>query len=154
MQDPRYAPPTADELLTQTPLARQAVRPLAVWLLLLLLVIVGLGWLGISLDAGRGLPIGGAALLVSVLLAPVEGGLAFFAFSLWRGWRWSRWGGVVVIFGLGLAQAAFSNANRFYAQGGGVVFIAYVLLPLLCLWWACALTLSVKARRYFGLLQK
>jgi hypothetical protein len=151
-----YAPPKAE---TEAAVPGTAVRrPVAVWLLILLLLAFALTFVSgvvryaATVSAHWGEIRGVAPFMLSLVwrLALVA---IFFAaaYGAFRGHAWSRWFGVVLIVAfaayISLRDDTPHNAND--AQRAGAQMARLVVASLLA-WWAYVLAFSSKAKRYFS----
>lgn len=158
MQRNPYGPPATTDLeLSSGEVPRR--RPIAVWLLLIVLCVftvsfaVGLarlfGYLAsnlsgihnpLALAMGVAWRVGLAAVAVFVIV------------SISRGRRWSCWLGLAAIVAVIIWNFWRHDDTRYpndpQRLGGAVS--QYILLPLLFAWWGYAFAFSSKARRYFS----
>ena len=157
-----YAAPAAAVAAVEVSFLRdepRPPRPIAVWLLLLLLFVftvlfafgaVRLFWSIFSQGvATRG---GWAVALAIAGSAAVPAALIWTGFASYSRKPWSRWVGAALI--LGYAAYGFLKPEGAYytndAQRAGGHLTRTFILPLLCAWWCYAFAFSKKARRYFA----
>lgn len=149
-----YTPPQSRTELS--PERDDPPRPIAVWLLIILLsIFVALFFWGISRfivgswanAAEIGVLVASTIWRLGIVGAFIAGG-----YGAYRRHRWSRWFGVALI----VLLAVFTLLRKdttYYAndaeRAGGYV-ARYVIVPLLFAWWVYALAFSRKARRYFS----
>ncbi len=156
MKRNRYVPPTNREIT----FPREAVpRPIAVWLLLLVLsvfvaffAINAARFLFAVVSHASEIRSGGAvavAVLWRMLLITV---FAMAALAIYHRWRWSRWLGVALIVGLGVCSLLGPDTTRYAneAERAGGFLGRLILLPPLLAWWGYAFGFSSKAKRYFA----
>jgi hypothetical protein len=155
-RNPYHPPATTDLELPSSAEVRR--RPIAVWLLLILLVIftlsfaVGLSkliWFVASNVAKAHKPLG---LLVAVGWRLGLAAIAVFVIvSICRGRRWSRWLGLAVIVAIIIWNFWRHDVTQYSddAERVGAAIGQYLIFPLLFGWWGYALAFSFKAKRYF-----
>ncbi len=157
MQPNPYSPPASTELEVR-PSESPSPRPIAVWLMLVVLTAVALLFVvGTAVFLRLVLP-HSSELHVGPLIVAVVWRLALIAvamlaiLSTYRRRGWARWLGLAVI----VALAAWSilapdhaqypnDAERFGALTG-----RYFIFPALLAGWAYAFGFSAKAKRYFS----
>lgn len=153
--------PTPKPIGAGDPREALAPRPIAVWLLLLLLSglvallafrSAHLVWKVFSDWKGPGVGGGVALALAIAWSAAVPVALSLTVLAIFARKPWGRWIGAALI--LGLAAFSFMRpgtsqyANE--AQRAGAFLARTFILPLLCVWWCHAFAFSAKARRYFA----
>ena len=158
MQRNPYGPPATTDLeLPSSEVPRR--RPIAVWLLLMVLCIftlsfaVGLarlfGYIASNLNGVHN----PSALIMAVAWRV---GLVAVAVplivSIYRGRRWSCWLGLAAILAIIIWNFWRHDDTQYpdNAQRFGGAIAQYLLLPLLFAWWGYAFAFSSKAKRYFS----
>jgi hypothetical protein len=152
-----YKPPQAETELS--PLREVSPRPIAVWILIVLLLavvlvfVVGLTLFIWAATVRRG-EVRSPHLLTASLVWRLALAAVFFAaaYSVYRRQRWSRWFGVALIFVLALVFM-FRPDTAYYAsdaERAGGYLARFIVVPLFLAWWAYAFAFSSKARRYFS----
>lgn len=151
-----YNPPSTD---VQTEPNQAPPRPIAVWLIQIVLAIWVVIWVfGIlrSVLAGEALTLAkqnpivfavGTAWRVALIAAVI-----FMIHRLHRRLRFSRWIGPVVIALIAIVTLAKGDTTHYANEAeraGGTVF-RMLFAPLLFAWWGYASCFSQKARRYFA----
>jgi len=152
-----YSPPATTELEpTSSEVAR---RPLATWLLLIVLFAMMLIWIAGMLRFFGVVAQHGNDVRNPLRLAMAFAGLLGFVavallaiVSIYRRWHWGRWLGIAAIVALIIWNFLRHDASRYpdNAQRLGALTAQYVILPLLFAWWAYAFGFSSKAKRYFS----
>jgi hypothetical protein len=157
MQRNPYSPPASTELERIS--SAVVRRPLAVWLLLLVLFAMMLIWI-----AGMARSFSVVAPHVGEVRNSLQLGVAFawrLAFlavvllaivGIYRRWHWGRWLGIAAIVALAILNFLRHDDSQYpdAAQRLGGLTAKFVIFPLLLAWWAYAFGFSSKAKRYFS----
>lgn len=156
MQRNPYSPP---ESPVKEEIASLAPRPIAVWLLLIVLAAIAtmfvVGVVRFASLAWHGLLASGDMVDWAIALGwrLASGVVAIAALvGVFRRKVWAQWAGVICIASLALLSmlgphtAAYANDAE---RSGGYAF-RFVILPLLSAWWIRTFGFTRKARRYFG----
>jgi hypothetical protein len=151
-----YSPPATTELEPTS--SEVAHRPLAMWLLLIVLFAMMLIWIAGMPPFFRLVAQHGTDVRNPLLLAVVFAGLLGFVavmllaiVSIYRRWHWGRWLGIATIVALIIWNFLRHDDSRYPDewQRLGALTGRFVILPLLFAWWAYAFGFSSKAKRYF-----
>ena len=151
-----YTPPQAK---TETSISREpGPRPVAVWLLMVLLIIFALMFIVATVrliretsDYWSSVDDAVPAMISLLWHFALVSSFSAAAYGAFRRHRWSRWFGVALLAVLAatiLFGADTTEYKNDAERAGGRV--GRLLLPALFVWWAYALTLSKKAKRYFS----
>jgi hypothetical protein len=156
MDHNRYKPPQAETELS--PL-RLSPRPIAVWILIVLLLAVVLVFVvGLTVSiwtaAVRGSEVRSPDPLSASLVWRLALAAVFFsaAYGVYRRQRWGRWFGVALILVLALVFM-FRPDTAYYAsdaERAGGYLGRFIFVPIFLAWWVYAFAFSSKARRYFS----
>jgi hypothetical protein len=156
MQRNPYNPPASTEL--EVPPSEVVPRPLAVWLLLLLLCaaaltcVAGMARFFSFVTLHRNELHNLSALTVAVVWRLAVIAVALFAIlSIYRRGRWGRWLGLAAIVAPTIWIFVHPDDSRYpdEAQRAGAFVGRFFISPLLFAWWAYAFGFSSKAKRYF-----
>lgn len=136
-----------------------AARPIAVWLLLLVMLLLvffsALGTLGFVLVAASGFSTTPDHAAVFIRLASgltMVGILVTVMAGIFRRKQWGRWVGLLAVVSLALISVFGHDSTRYAgdAERAGGHFARMVLIPSLLAWWAYAFAFSAKAKQYFA----
>jgi len=153
-----YSPPhatTAD--IRQT--SPRPPRPISAWLLEAMLLffalatlaglwrtvwMVALEWQRVRSPLGVFLALTGQAALFVTLALSIRG--------IHRGRTWARWLGLALIAAFTVFDLVRPDRSTYpnEAQRAGAELARYILIPMLCVWWAWAFAFSGKATRFFA----
>jgi len=133
-------------------------RPIAVWLLSLLLLVCGcvftfavLSFIWGVMTHLSGLQNYGALVVAVGWRVVFVAGLVAVLLGVFCGRRWARWPGVLMLLGIALYSVLKPDKAPVTGEAGREASMIgrFIFLPLLMAWWVWAFGFSEKAKRFF-----